>query len=646
MSIDNVSHFSWDKLPTNVLRNIFYHISYSKTYWLKGNIPLLYSYQLVCKEWNEIAQEGFYEEVYLGSNALKFIIAVLNKEKLGRLVKKVIFSEDFLIFRNAYGLLEVIISVCPNIEEMYAFQDTIRNMVWAYLSSSKNVPQQLKLFTTKTSHAASTPLYSYIAMRFENTLTQLQLCMSSTFINNAEQGFHRFLSSRLTHFTSLKQLRIEHWRVTKIHDLDHLLNSCSQTVRELTFMYLDLSKCVFTSLGIIKQNASIKILKICLSEIPASMLKYVTYKLENLVIFDLTYMKHPEGLQKDINEWWDLLGRFSTKLKSYTISLIFSSLKNPHQLEMCLNFSIQTTQSKYIKNKGSSISLNKSQGEDNMITLTKKWNIYTVFFKFNKLSYIDSILEWLYLYSPNQIHVKIESMKELYTTLTETNPMQIQLSPTVVKWRLVKLCNENNIFIFFKIISLVVQINKANVHLDRIVFCDEFSFTGSTHSLQISELRFTKSIIYHNVLSYISKIFTKIDTLIFDTCCILMEDPFHIKIFLPTTEMVNLELRVKPFVDVTNWSLCKRTKCINSSLENFDLLRAVSNEGHFIVKVETVDKTHIFYKQGSNGMTDWDIKPENVIGNSYNFLVWIKCKQLNEIKIVGENGLVWVMKLN
>lgn len=250
------------------------------------------------------------------------------------------------------------------------------------------------------------------------------------------------------------------------------------------------------------------------------------------------------------------------------------------------------------------------------------------------------------MYSPNQIYVKVESVEEHYKMLTETDPTQRKLSSTVARWRLIELCNKNNTFIFFRIISLVSQINNANVHFDRIVLCDERSFIGSALSLQISELRFTKSIIHHNVLSYISKVFTKIDTLIFDTCCILMEDPFHIKAFLPTTEMVNLELRVNPFVNVTNWPSCKKIKCENSSLENLGLLRAVSEEGHFIIKVETDDKTHIFYKQGSNGMTDWDIKRENVIGNSYNFVIWIKCKQLNEIKIVGESGLVWVIKLD
>lgn len=646
MSIDNVSHYSWNKLPNNILRNIFYYVTHSGTYWLQDNTSLLYYYQLVCKEWNEMAQEALYGEVYLGSNSLKFISTVLNKESLGSLVKKIIFLEDFSRYGNAHELLQVIINICPNIQEMYAFQETIRSVVWTYLSSAKNVPQHLKLFTTKTSNAASIPLYSYIAIRFEKTLTQLQLCMSSAFINNAEQGFHRILSRRLMHFTSLKQLRIEQWKVTKIHDLDQLLNSCSQTVCELSFIYLDLSKCDFTSWGTIKQNTIIERLNICLSKIPASMLVYITYKLENLKSFDLTYIKHPDGLEQEINEWWDFLGRLCLKLKSYNISLIHSNSRDRHQLKSCINFSIQATQSKYIKNKGFGITLKKSQDGENMTTLTKNWNTYTVFLEFDELLYIDSILEWVYLYSPNKIHVKVESIEDHYKMLTETNPIQRQLSSTVARWRLVELCSKDNTFIFFRIISVVSQINNANVHFDRIVLCDERSFIASAHSLQISELRFTKSIIHHNVLNYISKVFTKIDTLIFDTCCILMDDQFHIKAFLPTTEMVNLELRVNPFVNVTNWPSCKKIKCENSSLENLGLLRAVSEEGHFMIKVETDDKTYIFYKQGSNGMTDWDIKPENVIGNSYNFVIWIKCKQLNEIKIVGESGLVWVVKLD
>lgn len=393
MPIDNVNHYSWNKLPTNTLRNIFYHVTHSRTYWLQDNTSLLYSCQLVCKEWNEMAQEALYGEVYLGSNSLKFISTVLNKESLRSLVKTIIFLEDFSRFRNVHEPLEVIINICPNIQEMYAFQATIRNVVWTYLSSAKNVPQHLKSFTAKTSDAASIPLYSYIAIRFENTLTQLQLCMSSAFINNAEQDFRRLLSRRLMHFTSLKQLRVEKWKVTKIHDLDQLLNSCSQTVCELSFIYLDLSKCVFTSWGTIKKNTSIERLKICLSEIPASMLVYATYKLENLESFDLTYIKHPDGLEQEINEWWDFLGRLCSKLKSYNISLIHSNLRDQHQLESCINFSIQATQSKYIKNKGSSISLKKSQDGENMTTLTKNWNTHIVFLEFDELLYIDSILE-------------------------------------------------------------------------------------------------------------------------------------------------------------------------------------------------------------------------------------------------------------
>lgn len=66
-----------------------------------------------------------------------------------------------------------------------------------------------------------------------------------------------------------------------------------------------------------------------------------------------------------------------------------------------------------------------------------------------------------------------------------------------------------------------------------------------------------------------------------------------------------------------------------STLENLDLLAAISSTGPYILKIETEVKTCIYKRQGNDNKKKMDLKPEDITcGSKDNFLVWIKCKNL------------------
>ncbi|KAL7323565.1 hypothetical protein PS15p_210197 [Mucor circinelloides] len=646
MTISNTcnSNYSWSNLPPQILHSVLYFAQHTSQFLLQNNVPLLNACQLVCKGWSKAAQEALYNQVYLGSNTLSFLTTIIDSKELAGLTNILVFEKGIADHGEIFDLLEDIITRCPHIEELYSLEDSVRNHVWAYLSSAKNVPQHLKAFTTTTFDAVNTPLYSAIALRFEETLTRLQLCFNATLMNSIDQGFHSLLTKRLNHFVSLQQLRVDHWQVRSWQDLDTLLTSCSATLRELVFIHLDLSNSRLPTAYRFSPNTNLKQLKIAISSIPPATFQYLKRKMAALERFDLLFISFPNGSFQDIDLWWACLMELCMDIKAYTIKFTHSGLLDMNQMRNCMKFSAATTtQWKDIKDKTSDISFDASQDGDNAISLSKSWQKYAIQLEFDTLSYPDIIFQWLQMYSPHHIHTKAESMDSLYQTMASIEP------ECAARSLLERTCNKAELHSLFSALSRIAGTNNARLHFENIVLCRTLFLGNYKHaSLQTSDLKFTNSILQHQVLECVSQKFVKISKLTLDTCCIIMDSPFHLDVRLPFTEIVDLELRINPFVNATHWSSQKKKiySDVFCCLENLDLLRAVSEDGHFMVKIETQDKTYVFHKQGCSKIKRIHIDPNHVECNAFTFVILVKCKQLREMRIVGEHGLKWVIKLD
>ncbi|CAO3656332.1 unnamed protein product [Mucor fragilis] len=639
----NNNHFTWNNLPSPVLGSVLHYAQHSRNLILQNNALLLSACQLVCKGWSQVAQEAFYEQVHLGSNALRFLTTLGNAHGLGNLVKTLVFEEGIANHGDMFNLLEDIITHCPNIQELYSLESAVRNDVWTYLISAKKVPQHLRVFTTTTSDATNSPLYSPVALRFKETLTHMQLSFSAILTNNARQGLHYLLSTRLGHFVSLQYLCVDYWQVKLWQDLDTLLNRCPTTLRELVFIHLDLSNNRFPQAYNITPNTNVNHLKIGTSNVSATTLLYFKSKMAVLDKLELLFIPLPDGSIRYVNLWWAYLTKLCTNLTLYNIKFAHFSYQELDQLRNCIKFSLATTANwKDIKSKAASLSFNTFKDDDNVISLFKAWHEYIVYIEFDKVDYLNSTSQWMEIYSPHRIFIKGETMDNQYQMIVDIDATQTQEASTSASRSLLEgICNKTSLHMFFAALSFIAGKNAAALYFDNIVLCYNYSLESNMlRNMQVSTLKFTNSIVQHQALECISKMFVNIDKLTLDTCFILIDDPFQLKICLPYTEMSVLELNINPFVNATSWSPHKKqiyNKCY--SLENRDLLRAVAKDGHFMVKIEIQGKTHVFYKQGSDDMKKIDINPDYVEGNVFNFIIFIKCKQLNEVIIKSKHGL-------
>lgn len=70
-----------------------------------------------------------------------------------------------------------------------------------------------------------------------------------------------------------------------------------------------------------------------------------------------------------------------------------------------------------------------------------------------------------------------------------------------------------------------------------------------------------------------------------------------------------------------------RTTNVKCTLENLDLLAAISSTGYYLLKIETEAKTCISKRQGNKIIEKLDSNTEDVTaGTNEDFLIWIKFK--------------------
>ncbi|KAL9548078.1 hypothetical protein MBANPS3_005860 [Mucor bainieri] len=631
----NSSGYTWSNLPSPVLLNVLHYAQQSSNNMiLQDNASLISGCPLVCKGWSQAAQESLYKQVHLGSNALFFLRTITDAKELGDLVKILVIEGGIAALGDIFDILENISTRCPNIEELYSLDQTIRNDVWTYLTSARKVPQHLKAITTATSDTANSPLYPAVAIRFQDTLTRLQICFRTAIAtSNFEQGSHYLLSKRLSHFVSLQQLRVDHWRVDSWQDFDSMLDRCSTTLRELTLVHLHLSNDEFSQEFEINCNNNVKLLKIGASNVPARTFQYFKSKFATLERLDLLYVPFPDGLIQSPDVWWAYLMELCRELTTYSIKLTHTNYQDIHQLRKCMEFSTATAARRTdIKNKTATLSFNGAQDKENTISLFKAGLKHTIYLEFDKVAHLELISQLMQMYSPHHLHIQGQSMENLYQIVTAADQIQ-EDSVVVVKSVLERVCNKSNVHMFFAALSYITEEDLASLHFDSIVLCNNYSLRNNTlRNLQVSNLKFTNSVLQHQVLECISKMFIRIDRLTLDTCCFLLDDRFELDVCLPFTDIATLELSISPFVNVTSWPSHKKyvySECC--SLENLDLLRAVSEDGRFIVKIETQDKMHAFYKHGAGDIKKSGINPNYIKGNAFNFVISVKCKRLEEL---------------
>jgi hypothetical protein len=108
--------------------------------------------------------------------------------------------------------------------------------------------------------------------------------------------------------------------------------------------------------------------------------------------------------------------------------------------------------------------------------------------------------------------------------------------------------------------------------------------------------------------------------MVFDGCHIVSKEPRIIKIFIPATRIYSLQLK----------------HCVDLKGCNSYILQTVLKNEYFTLKIETDQDTYYsHYQVKQNRIKQLDVQTKEKCSN--NFLIWVKCQELEEFEITSEN---------
>jgi len=175
-----------------------------------------------------------------------------------------------------------------------------------------------------------------------------------------------------------------------------------------------------------------------------------------------------------------------------------------------------------------------------------------------------------------------------------------------------------------------------------MIFCDASptAYQIQQQELKLTQMYLTNSIIYYKIFYDLSEKLPIIDYLTIDTCSILMEEQYCIRICLPFTTLKSLRYKVARSLNATSFAHVPNETC---NFENDDLLNVVETQGGMIFNIETASCTYTIRKKGDLYIPVGDTYRYLLSGTQTLFLVWIKCLDLDEpiFDSDGKFSVVW-----
>ncbi|OAD01081.1 hypothetical protein MUCCIDRAFT_156711 [Mucor lusitanicus CBS 277.49] len=152
-------------------------------------------------------------------------------------------------------------------------------------------------------------------------------------------------------------------------------------------------------------------------------------------------------------------------------------------------------------------------------------------------------------------------------------------------------------------------------------------------SPHVEQLTFTNTVLYHQVLPVISGWLPTLDTLTLDTCFILMEEPYTLKISMPDTKLQHVNIVAGPLPYAH--SLPHTATIGIHQLRNADLVRALSPGRQYTLRIDANGTSSAnIYSRGNIKSSVHYQDDTDCYGTGDNFLIWIQCKELKDVSIV------------
>ncbi|KAL9548074.1 hypothetical protein MBANPS3_005856 [Mucor bainieri] len=632
------------KLPYEILQCIAGYVNNEPD---KPNTRDLKAFQLVCKSWSKPAQEALYQHVKLSEHALSFATTITTAAPhVGSFVTKIDFLDEFDKSKKRDAILQAIVQYCVNVKHICS----------CYLHQTSNIMAFILV----------DPLnYEKVALKYKTTMKHLYVTHEYLDQETREFVVYRELESNLHLFPALQQLDIVDYVFKHPEKLDQMIDSCSSSLSELFVEnWWSQEDIVMPPDSAIKPNTTITKIRLKSARTTPETMQYFAIKFKALkewvARFNYTTTTSEEGDARTeaVANWWRHLTSISLGLTKYTYGIQLGHNRDEsgvNQLKRCLEIAQKTmppSSPRHFKleyqceachdSNMNSILMSRTPGAYHL-SLDHRWrNDF-------HLPNVVTLLQQMYL--PDSIHLLFESHDSEYDNLNYTGEPDSddsdfdcdvygfkELSYDFMPAKVIKQAFRDKDIatlwkVFGSLLTLVNPLKNQDLCVENLVAFKQMCMKDLPASTRASKVTFKNCILEHSVLPELSRHLPEIDCLVFDTTCILMDEPRSLKLHLPSTTIHTLKVVIRPLVEALRYYLGQHDY-LACKLENKPLLLAMLSDGNYTLKIETESKTYISKRQ--DGKIVEDNCDEVSIGTDDKFLIWIKCKELNQYLVTND----------
>lgn len=633
----------WSKVPYELALCIFQNVTQDLKYaQQKQNLA---NFQFVCKSWKSPAQRLLYDEIVLDQQHHGQVMDTIeeNAATIGPLVRRVKFKDSFEGFAIP-EVFDLLADGCPNIEELFAENRDEKYYILNKLLLTTKF-SRLKRIDEDLHHRQVPSIYPFVAFKYRETLTEIYI---DDEYNIGDYDSKETLISELGHFKSLKRVIVTLFMAGfRMEDIiDNLRDTVDTLIIQRTqedgnWRALDYNE--------VLPNTSIKKLSITEGARHGPFhTEYYKFKFQGLESFESTLTDlHPEA---DI-PYLD----FILSIDTYNVNITIEEGARTRIDSLIKRAAKKET---YCKNKEFELDFDYMPPppayDDPNPFAQYKWNLDLIKTKKStsvKLHYIrentdddplersmfmNDVSNWLTLYSPSVVRIyNIEPMADHYIFLLENQHRPEFSTVAYVRRYFAWLCRDKSWQLLNDAISALIGKKGYVLSIGEMVLCDEpatnqLMLTKPETVDYISRVEIRKSLIHYKLLSLLSRKLPRMDTLMIDSSWILMDDDMYtLKIFLPSTRLRRIGIVIAPF----NYGTGEQTERI--ILDNERLLEATSDHGRYILKIEAASERYMSYRKGNKNIGNVDRDKDITQGTEQDFLIWIKCGQVEEFTIVS-----------
>ncbi|GAN03254.1 hypothetical protein MAM1_0037d02706 [Mucor ambiguus] len=656
---------AWHKLPFEVLTYIFEHNIDTNNRYIQARKDL-YNYQLVCKGWSKAAQSLLYRRISCQDGSVEdelqrfvqfiYTIKVLAPH-VGVFVKTITVCNHLDRLEAPLTALDAIFNTCPKLVDFYC-NGSSKEVAWPYLLTLPDTRlSSIRSIIEDKDTCNYSPLYPFIAFKLRKSLTKLHYAE----INPASSWPSIYLLDNLSQFVSLQELYLLECKFESFSQLFKVIDKCSSTVSKLSIrQYLPLRFADPPTTGEVP-NPNYSIRELSIDRGIMDSISYFAAKFKNLQKLTMNQVAplHMIGI-----DWTRALADLCSPLveyrlcfnlvleegiKDWSIDLIKSS--SPKDTFLIIDYIGEHEEDPYtaqddIPDSSQGILLIKN-GTRSGIEVSLPWIGHG---EDDIDADYDYHTHWFDNYSPNHItikHIGVSGFLKSESFPVATTPTEFATSLRDIHRH--ELVEAKNWTIMARSLFSTVNTAEAIVSFSDMIIPNlngrTSYFEKSSSSPNVKQLTFANSILYHQVLPIISNWLPTLDTLIFDTCFILMEEPYTLRINLQETKLRRLRIVAGPLTFAHG--LPHGAAVARSQLKNTDLVSALSPGKQFSLKIEANKKIYSYNGKTLSSNVKSNTGPPidnrdqaDCYGTSDNFRIWIQCKELEELAIVDgtDNG--------